>query len=1061
MSVVRKAANRHTVVATGWSTPEGAYDLTPEETGTDRASLSTAKNTTYSGDFGFPDFTTSDIPDGATINSVRVNVSWGLSGDVTGGELGCQPRLNNANSGSEVTQTFISGIYTEYATFGTVTLSDLRSAETSDLIEARVRATRGSTNTGMVGYLYAIDLEVDFTATPTSTSVARVSLASASTPSTRTKHYLHIRARVTSAYGVMPTMRVALYEGSTNRSGDLETSALTTTLAEYVLPISDANAANITSYSDLEVRFWGYSAGGFPATFEVDSIYLELPAGSGGGSGTLAADAIVRASSGAKTLAADAVIKSSSGTKALAADAWFASTVTDTFTADAVLKKTILPSLAADAVIRSPSGTKTFTADAVLRRAATGSFTADAVIKRTVTTASLHSVSDQGFHNSNFSWTHSVGPNTKSIVVVYGRRQQWEDYAFSYGNKPLTRVQSTAGGGGDGSAIGIHLLADISGRDDDVIRVTNGTLGNTNIGSIAFDGTDGLIDSDLVAYTYGSGEMKVSLTGPGIAVAVGLDLDSNYGAPVAESLAGQQRVWSGAHTYIWYSYYYNADIKPIGASGDIGYTYPVSRTRGLVAVSLGGLSPLTADAVLKAEGTGSFTADAVIQGAVESQFAADSLFLKSSGELTFTADAWVAGVGTGAFTADAVIKSSVSGAFLADAIRLKTVIAEGEVDFPQRTAVGANEVDGLSGTVDIPSSPSGSGAGDIVLIHYYMYNNSGGIPVLSGWSSLGRLSYVNRDLETFWKRDDGTLGGTQAVVGHNGSSTGACWIVERWAGCHPSSNPVNGGDVSGGPSINIGSLTTGWGAENTTWIVVGANSATYVLSSSPAGYTLNQTSSATRLYVRSRELAAASEDPGSFVWPTGTYCSAYVVALRPAPAAPPLTADAVISKAQSGSFSADAVIKTAASGSLTADALLSSVQSGQLTADAVIFGTQTSSFTAGAVIYVEGSAVCVWTTPADTIQMDASPTLEFLTPTSVVGDMHFEIQVDTVDTYPSPTIWKSHWDQTGWEYWDGDSWESVPQSGVPAAFAGNEARYTLQSPLANGTYYRRVRAGVI
>lgn len=171
------------------------------------------------------------------------------------------------------------------------------------------------------------------------------------------------------------------------------------------------------------------------------------------------------------------------------------------------------------------------------------------------------------------------------------------------------------------------------------------------------------------------------------------------------------------------------------------------------------------------------------------------------------------------------------------------------------------------------------------------------------------------------------------------------------------------------------------------------------------------------------------------------------------------TADAVISKTSGSSLSADAVVKKTISGSPSADAIIGSSTIAAFTADSIAKATVSGSFSADAVI--PGEAGCVWTTPADDTEMDASPTLAFLMPTSPQGDMHFEIQIDTVDTYPSPTIWKSHSDLTGWEFWDGDSWEPVPQSGVPASYGGNEARYTVQSPLASGTYYRRVRAGVI
>jgi hypothetical protein len=114
--------------------------------------------------------------------------------------------------------------------------------------------------------------------TTTSTSVARLSLAPAGTPTTRTNHSIFVRARVTSAAGTA-VLRVALYEGASNRSGDLSTGILTTSLTDYFLPISDANAATITDYSDLEIRVWGYDACGRACPFEVDYVCLQTPDG--------------------------------------------------------------------------------------------------------------------------------------------------------------------------------------------------------------------------------------------------------------------------------------------------------------------------------------------------------------------------------------------------------------------------------------------------------------------------------------------------------------------------------------------------------------------------------------------------------------------------------------------------------------------------------------------------------------------------------------------------------------------------------------------------------------
>ncbi len=116
----------------------------------------------------------------------------------------------------------------------------------------------------------------------TTTAVAEISLGSISTPQARTDHKIKVRARVQSGAG---TLKAALYQGSENISGDLETAALTTSLADYTLSIPNDNAAGITDYSNLSIRFWGSASGS--VTFEVDQIWLQTPpAPAGGGSST-------------------------------------------------------------------------------------------------------------------------------------------------------------------------------------------------------------------------------------------------------------------------------------------------------------------------------------------------------------------------------------------------------------------------------------------------------------------------------------------------------------------------------------------------------------------------------------------------------------------------------------------------------------------------------------------------------------------------------------------------------------------------------------------------------
>jgi hypothetical protein len=108
------------------------------------------------------------------------------------------------------------------------------------------------------------------------TSIAEISLASHNTPSTRTNHAILIRARTVSGSGGL--IKAALYEGATNRSGDLTSTSLSNTLTDFTLPISDASAATITSYANLSIRIWGYDPNAVGLVFEVSNVKLQLPA---------------------------------------------------------------------------------------------------------------------------------------------------------------------------------------------------------------------------------------------------------------------------------------------------------------------------------------------------------------------------------------------------------------------------------------------------------------------------------------------------------------------------------------------------------------------------------------------------------------------------------------------------------------------------------------------------------------------------------------------------------------------------------------------------------------
>lgn len=107
-----------------------------------------------------------------------------------------------------------------------------------------------------------------------------------------------------------------------------------------------------------------------------------------------------------------------------------------------------------------------------------------------------------------------------------------------------------------------------------------------------------------------------------------------------------------------------------------------------------------------------------------------------------------------------------------------------------------------------------------------------------------------------------------------------------------------------------------------------------------------------------------------------------------------------------------------------------------------------------------GVGTPTWTTPANGVAMPPGPELKFTIPTAA-SPMHFNLQLDTVNTFDSGSLRdiRSDLDQTGWAFWDGDSWEPVPAGGVDESYAGNEARYTVSPDLTSTTWYRRVRAG--
>lgn len=158
MATVTKAVNAHTGLIGSWTNPSNAFATTGDDT---YATAAPPKNGSIVGTFNFPDFTTSDIPDGSTINSVTTTVEWGMTASVTGGQLEVDNFIGVTGVGTLIKTTTTEAQQTNAWTT-LPTLAQLRSASTS--ISVDIGCSKGSTNTAMTGNLDFASITVDFTA---------------------------------------------------------------------------------------------------------------------------------------------------------------------------------------------------------------------------------------------------------------------------------------------------------------------------------------------------------------------------------------------------------------------------------------------------------------------------------------------------------------------------------------------------------------------------------------------------------------------------------------------------------------------------------------------------------------------------------------------------------------------------------------------------------------------------------------------------------------------------------------------------------------------------------
>lgn len=321
----------------------------------------------------------------------------------------------------------------------------------------------------------------------------------------------------------------------------------------------------------------------------------------------LYADNFRVASGTASGMFVDAVIRQEQ-TGSFTAKAVLFKTVSASFTADADLNKTIAGSATADAVLlRASSGSisananllrtiaATLTADADIKRTQTGSFTANAVLLKTII---------------------SSGPTFDAVLL-------------------RTQVGSVAI-----EAVLIRTLQSSLTTDAVLLRasessfVIEAALAHTITGSLATDA-----------------DIKRTLLGSAIADAVLLRIQTGSATANATVRVGQ------------------ADSFTIDALIVVGTLSGSFTADAVVLRAQTGI--FTIDGYIEGVGVFAFGADAVIKRTQTGSITIDAVSLRS-GNGTITADADLLRTQVGAATADAVIKRAITGSATVDAVMLRT-----------------------------------------------------------------------------------------------------------------------------------------------------------------------------------------------------------------------------------------------------------------------------------------------------------------------------------------------------------------------------------------------------
>lgn len=192
-------------------------------------------------------------------------------------------------------------------------------------------------------------------------------------------------------------------------------------------------------------------------------------------------------------------------------------------------------------------------------------------------------------------------------------------------------------------------------------------------------------------------------------------------------------------------------------------------------------------------------------------------------------------------------------------------------------------------TTTVVTFDAAASAGDLILVFHGSDSGAGANTYPAGWVEL--VDAAGSGFQASIAYLIATGGETSVTVTHTSERANA--IAVRISGWHGTTAPeVSTAATGSSTQPNPGSLTPSWGADDTLWIAAAFadDSATpFPITAWPTNYASNQTqgstaASAADVAIATRNLNAASEDPGAFTMTATETWSAYTVAVRPAAA---------------------------------------------------------------------------------------------------------------------------------------------------------------------------------